>query len=197
MSLLAAPSFVPVCDAVERTLARHALTLAAIDGQCGSGKSALAAELAARYGGQVVHMDDFFLPPDLRTQERLAQPGGNADVERFIAQVMRPLCAGQIARYQRYDCATGQRLCQPEVAPHGLVIIEGAYSLHPRLRDAYHAAIGLAVSPAAQEARIRRREGDAKWPDFASKWIPLEQRYLEETGVWARCDAVVDTSELF
>lgn len=195
--MLSVPSFAPVRALMERTLAQRPFALVAIDGQCGSGKSALATELATRYDGQVVHMDDFFLPPDLRTAERLAQPGGNVDVERFLAQVMRPLVAGQKARYQRYDCATGQRLDQPQVSPRGLVIIEGAYSLHPMLRDAYQAAVGLAVAPTAQQARICLREGDEKWPDFAQRWIPLEQRYLTETGVWARCDVVIDTTELF
>ena len=49
----------------------------AIDGMAASGKSTLAARLAEELDGCVIHMDDFFLPPELRTQERLSSPGGN------------------------------------------------------------------------------------------------------------------------
>ena len=51
--------------------------LAAIDGRCGSGKSTLAGLAAHRLGCPLFHMDDFFLPPALRTPERYAAPGGN------------------------------------------------------------------------------------------------------------------------
>ncbi len=47
-----------------------------IDGMCGSGKSTLAAALGKQMVGEVIHMDDFFLPFDLRTKERLSAPGG-------------------------------------------------------------------------------------------------------------------------
>ena len=58
----------------------HALL--AIDGRCGSGKSTLAAHMAQVFGCPVFHMDDFFLPPELRTPERLAQPGENVQIGR-------------------------------------------------------------------------------------------------------------------
>ena len=48
--------------------------LAAIDGRCGSGKSTLAGLAAHRLGCPLFHMDDFFLPPALRTPERYAAP---------------------------------------------------------------------------------------------------------------------------
>ena len=57
----------------------------AIDGRCGSGKTSLAALIAALFPCNVFHMDDFFLPPALRTPERLSQPGGNVDRERMLA----------------------------------------------------------------------------------------------------------------
>ena len=58
----------------------------AIDGMAASGKSNLAARLAEELDGCVIHMDDFFLPPELRTQERLSSPGGNVHYERFEAE---------------------------------------------------------------------------------------------------------------
>ena len=60
----------------------------AIDGRAASGKTTLAAALAAETGGTVVHMDDFFLPAELRTPQRLAAPGGNVHAERFAEEVL-------------------------------------------------------------------------------------------------------------
>ena len=36
-------------------------------------------------------MDDFFLRPEQRTEERLKEVGGNVDRERFLEEVARPL----------------------------------------------------------------------------------------------------------
>ena len=57
----------------------------AIEGPCGSGKSTLANHLLEIFGDQanLIHMDDFFLPLELRTTDRLAEPGGNIDYVRF------------------------------------------------------------------------------------------------------------------
>ena len=57
--------------------------LVAIDGRCTAGKTTLAASLQAQLECNVFHMDDFFLRPEQRTPERLRQPGGNVDFERF------------------------------------------------------------------------------------------------------------------
>ena len=60
----------------------------AMDGRAAAGKTTLAEELAVTLGGAVVHMDDFFLPGELRTPERLAAPGGNVHAERFVEEVL-------------------------------------------------------------------------------------------------------------
>ncbi|MBQ7816856.1 MAG: uridine kinase, partial [Oscillospiraceae bacterium] len=55
----------------------------AIDGPCASGKSSLGNFLNDNFICNVFHMDDFFLPPEMKTAERLAEVGGNVDYERF------------------------------------------------------------------------------------------------------------------
>jgi hypothetical protein len=52
-------------------------------------------------------MDDFFLPFEQKTPERLAQPGGNADHERFAREVLGHLNRGEAFAYRRYDCGAG------------------------------------------------------------------------------------------
>lgn len=187
--------FAPVYAAADAALAARPRVIMAIDGQCGSGKSTLAARLFERYGAAVIHMDDFFLPPEQRTAERLAQPGGNVDIERFLAEVVAPLEARRAFIYRRFDCGRGVFVPAPMVPVTALTVIEGAYSLHPRLRDLYTLAVGLRISPAAQKARLIAREGAERWPMFEQKWIPLEEAYIAQTGLWARCDVVLDGGE--
>jgi len=73
----------------------------AMDGRAAAGKTTLAEELAVTLGGAVVHMDDFFLPGELRTPERLAAPGGNVHAERFVEEVLPYLRRGEAFRYRR------------------------------------------------------------------------------------------------
>ena len=85
------------------------MRIIAIDGRCAAGKTTLAARLAKELGGDVIHMDDFFLPPALRTQERRSEPGGNVHYERFLTEVIPKLASGQAFSYQRFDCSAWHR----------------------------------------------------------------------------------------
>ena len=46
----------------------HSQLRIALDGPCATGKSTLAQWLSRQLNCPVLHMDDFFLTPDLRTQ---------------------------------------------------------------------------------------------------------------------------------
>ena len=63
----------------------------ALDGRCASGKTTLAKDAAELFGASAVHMDDFYLPLALRTEERLGTPGGNVHYERFLTDVIPAL----------------------------------------------------------------------------------------------------------
>ena len=73
-------------------------------------------------------MDHFFLPPERRTPERLAEPGGNVDWERCLEEVLRPLRQGKFVSYRPYDCHQDCLLDPIEVSPLRLTLVEGAYS---------------------------------------------------------------------
>lgn len=49
----------------------------AIDGRCGSGKTTLGEALAKRLHASLIHMDDFYLRMEQRTEARFQEPGGN------------------------------------------------------------------------------------------------------------------------
>ena len=72
-----------IINRIDELLNKQEQIIITIDGCAASGKSTLAKELQPVYNAEVIHMDDFFLPFDLRTKERLDEPGGNIHYERF------------------------------------------------------------------------------------------------------------------
>lgn len=193
---MSAPVF-PGAEAVlaaARALAGgSAPALLAIDGRCGSGKSTLAAWLAGQLPCNLVHMDDFYLPPAARRPDWAEHPGANMDFARLRAQVLEPLAAGQTASYRAYACRLGA--LQPAVAlpPRPLTIVEGSYALHPDLAAPYACRVFLTCTPDCQRDRLQKREGD-RYPAFEDRWIPLEEGYLAAVHPERGCDFVLDTT---
>ena len=72
---------------IKKELERKRPLILAVDGRCASGKSTFARELSGVCLAEVIHMDDFFLRPQQRTKERLAEAGGNIDRERLLQEV--------------------------------------------------------------------------------------------------------------
>ena len=162
----------------------------AIDGMCGSGKSTVAARLQEYFNCSLFHMDDFFLQPHQRTPERLAQPGGNVDYERFGEEVLGHLGDPAGLEYRRFDCSTFTLAPAKHVPYNRLVIIEGAYSCHPYFGDVQDVKIFLESSREGQLQRILRRSGAEKLEQFKDVWIPMEERYFEALGIREKCFCV-------
>lgn len=181
--------------AIDRALNESSVLNVAIEGGSASGKTSLAALLESVYDCNVFHMDDFFLQPHQRTPERFAQPGGNVDYERFEQEVLIPLTHGEAFTYRKFDCSTMSMGESISVTPKKLNITEGAYSLHPRLRSAYHISVFLDSDPEVQRARILARNGAKMLERFVNEWIPLEHMYFESTGVRESCDIILPPPE--
>lgn len=164
----------------------------AMDGNSAAGKTTLAHSLAQQLHCDVIHMDDFFLPPALRTPQRLAEPGGNVHYERFLTEVLLPLRRGEPISYGVFDCGVMEVTHRRALTPGAVTIVEGAYSLHPSLAAYYDLKIFLRTTPDAQAERILRRNGAERQAVFLSKWIPLEQRYFDAFHIPDQCDLVLD-----
>lgn len=162
--------------------------LIALDGRCGAGKTTLADRLKEECGCNVMHMDDFFLQPQQRSEERLQEPGGNVDYERFLEEVMVPLSQGRNFSYRKYDCKKGM-LSEPVSVKTGkITIVEGSYSCHPHLWDFYDFRIFMDVEKEEQLRRIGLRGGEEAVSRFRDLWIPLEERYFAFYKLQERCD---------
>ena len=166
----------------------------AIDGNCCAGKTTMATRLGSLLDANVFHLDDYFLQPHMRSSQRLSQPGGNVDAERFLAQVLLPVSRGERATVQKYDCHADALLDPVFVSPKRVAIVEGAYSLHPLLAPYYTLKVFCRIDPALQESRILARNGEAALPVFRERWIPLENRYFEALDILSQCDLVVDAA---
>ena len=175
-------------EALEALARRKPSAIVAIDGMCASGKSTLANTLASTMDALVLHMDDFFLPPEMRTPERLSEPGGNVHRERFLTEALTPLSEGKPFSYRPYSCQTQSFASPVCVRPARLNIVEGAYSCHPELSPYYDMTACLTVDPALQAQRIRLRDGETAFSRFQNEWIPMENRYLSHFRISDRAD---------
>lgn len=182
----------PFTIRLESLLSHGIPVVLAIDGRAASGKSSLALTLAKNYSGRVVHMDGFFLPQELRTVERLSEPGGNLHYERFVAEILPGLRNEAGFIYQAFDCDRMQLGEWQNLLPAQLTIVEGAYALHPKLGAYNDLALFLTCPLETQLARVKARN-PLKFEQFLKRWIPLEETYFKVFGIQDAADFIVQT----
>lgn len=182
----------PLFVAIDQKLEAGQRVLLAIEGGAAAGKSTLAQLLNHVYDCTMVHMDDFFLRPEQRTRERLEEPGGNVDRERFLQEVLLPLSRGEAVEYRRYDCCTQSVLEPVSLRPTQLTVVEGAYSMHPDLRERYDLSVFLKIGPELQRKRIIGRNTPELQRRFFEEWIPMEGCYFDVMDVERNCDLVME-----
>ena len=164
--------------------------IVAIEGGSASGKTTLSKILQDKYSCNVFHMDDFFLRPEQRTTERLAEIGGNVDRERFQREVLEPLINNKTVRYRRFDCFTQTLSDIITVQPKKLTVIEGVYSMHPSFGRYYDFSVLMDIDCDCQKERILIRNSPQKAIRFFEEWIPLENKYFSGTDIKKRVDAI-------
>lgn len=164
--------------------------LLAIEGRAAAGKTTLAYGLEKYFDGAIIHMDDFFLPPVLRTQSRYTTPGGNIHYERFNEEVGKPLGNGQDFEYQRFNCKKMQLESWQQVPNKKVIIVEGVYATHPKIKLSYDLKFFLDISKEEQVRRLLYRNGEEGLEVFLKKWIPLEEKYFEHYRVMEACECM-------
>lgn len=186
----------PLIDKIEYLLQKKGQVIVAIDGQAASGKTTAAEYLGKYFEGNVIHMDDFFLPFSLRTEERMEQPAGNIHFERLIEQVCEPLKAGCKFEYIPFDCSTGGFKESISMEPKQVTIFEGAYCTYPG-KISYDIGVFFKCSEAVQYQRVLKRNGPEKLETFKSRFIPMENKYFAAFQVPESAELLFDTSDLF
>lgn len=167
-----------------------------IDGRCGSGKSTLAGIISEEYGAGksiIVSTDDFFLPEELRTPERLAAPGGNVHYERFNIEIEPHIYDRKAFDFRTFDCSTMAYGQSKHIDESDILIVEGTYSLRPEWQCLYDLRIFVTASRETQVSRILSRSNRAILERFTSLWIPLEEKYFNAFDIRDSANIVVCT----
>lgn len=185
-------AFIPYFGAIAAVENLERPAVIAVDGMCGSGKTTLSETLSRLFDAPVIHMDDFFLPFEMKTIARIAEPGGNVHYERFDAEVAANIKSGKAFEYGVYDCSQGSIAGVKRLEPAPLVIVEGSYCMNPHIRDIYDLKIFVETDEETQLARLTTREGEGV-KAFKDRWIPLENRYFSKLAIKEKCDIVVRT----
>ena len=166
----------------------------AIDGMTGSGKTTLAEELAKIYNSPIIHADDFFLPPELRTEERLNEPGGNIHYEKMKKEItdnLKNAKVNDVIKYKPFICKIQNYGEEKNLKLNRVNIVEGSYCLNPYFGKYYDISIFLKINEQSQIERLTKR-CPQMINNFINKWIPLENKYHEAYKVYENCDIKFD-----
>jgi len=184
----------PLYRRIDELARKKERVIVAIDGNSAAGKSYLATAIKAARSCNVFTMDDFFLRPSQRTPDRLDEPGGNIDYERFEEELIEPLRSGKQFSYRPYNCRTGNFSAPVLVDPSPLNVIEGVYSLHPRYEDVYDIKVFMHLDETEQRHRLMERNAKL-YERFIQEWIPMENKYFEHFKISEKCDYVFTKGE--
>lgn len=170
-------------ERIKALLARQKQVVVAIDGGCAAGTEELAGMIAGEFDCNLFHTSDFFLP-------EMSDEGIYLDCERLHRVILEPVRRG-IPFFFRPN---GKEPMEA-VAPKRLNVIEGTYSLHPDIRDAYDLKIVLRTDLALKQQFIKRLEPDMQIR-FAAQMMPAEARYFTFTAWEKQCDYILETAAL-
>lgn len=169
---------IPVLQAAAQCQEKE-IRVIAIDGPCASGKSTLAKRLAVVLQAGVVHMDDFFVPPALRSKERFQEAGGNVHYERFQEEVLPYINRKDGFSYRIFDCGSMDYQGRREIKTSAWRIVEGSYSCHTCFGAYADIKVYSDISPQLQKERIIKRNGAKMGKRFENEWIPMENHYFQ------------------
>ena len=184
--------FLPLFSRIDALRNSGGASVVAIEGGSASGKSTLGEILREVYDCNLFHTDDFFLRPEQRTPQRLAEIGGNIDRERFCDEVADRLLRNEKVVYRPFNCSLQALGEEISVEPKPLSIVEGVYSMHPAFSRYYDLAVFLEIDAEYQKKRILARNSPTFAKRFFEEWIPLEERYFVGTDIRARADMIIE-----
>jgi para-aminobenzoate synthetase len=160
--------------------------LIAVDGRSGSGKTTLAVELAAllRVHRTVAlfHLEDIY-------------PGWHGlagGQRRYLETVLRPLAAGQAARWTAWDWTKDDDGAARATESADVVILEGVGAAHAAARGLLDAVVWLQAPSADRRSRALSRDGSTYEP-FWDMWAAQEEAWLAGDDVAAAADIVVES----
>ena len=155
-----------------------------IDGPAGSGKTTLAARLAAALGAQVLHADDMYEGWD-----------GLSVLWTILGErILEPLSRGERAGFERWDWVASARAEHIEVPPADALVIEGV-GVAQRAARPYASLIIYVDAPWPERlARGIARDGEAMRAQW-EMWQCAEEEFLNAEGTLQAADVVIDGTQ--
>ncbi len=180
--------YISLLAEIETLIQKKKNPVIGIDGNAAAGKTTLSQCLKELYGSEVIHMDEFFLPGEMRTLARMEEIGGNIHYERFAAEVVNGIRSNTAFTYRIFSCHEMDYTGTKKISNRKMLVIEGSYSMREDFREAYDYKIFLKLPAELQKQRIIERNGMSMYEMFRDKWIPMENRYFESGKIEALCD---------
>ncbi len=184
-----------IIEKIDNLLNTRDKLIIAIDGKSTSGKTTLANKLLELYDCNVFHIDDFYLPFELRTQHRMDEIGGNIHFERLTDEVINNLSSENSFKYGVFDCSEGKITHYVKTEPKRINIIEGVYCMHPCIKNIYNLRIFLEISEDKQILRLKQRNPE-KFEQFINQWIPRENKYFNSINLSDDYDLIINTDSI-
>lgn len=170
-------------DLLARPATLGSTRLVCVDGPAGSGKTTLAASLlGALPGAEVVHCDELL-------QGWRGLPGLADTVERLL----HPLAQDRPGSWRRWDWLADGWAETHEVAPGGVLVLEGVGSWSPRIAALVGRLVWVETDPAVRLERGLARDGEQMRPQW-EQWRLDEDALFTRLGTRAHADVLVDTS---
>lgn len=180
---------------IDELLDRKDNAIIAIDGCSASFKTTFGEILAKRYDSNIIHIDDFYNKRTENTPKHLkTSVEGNISYPYLKEKVIDNLKENSFS-YRKFDCKTQTFLKEEVIYKNKLTIIEGTYSLNPKLGKYYDLSIFFDLNEDMQKERIMiRNKNNFEW--FISTWVRLEKVYFKHFNIKESSDIVINTSFL-
>lgn len=150
----------------------HKLSIIALEGRCGSGKTTIAKNLK---NVTVIELDDHF-------------DSENAPINlEYLKDLLASLEVGKTIKEKCYDCQR-KSYYYKEKTINNVVVVEGVYGYLPALRKYYNYLGYIIVNKEIQLERIKNRRN---YQDFINKWIPREEKYFESFDFVVNADILI------
>ena len=181
----------PILEKANEAREKKGPVVIALDGRAASGKTTLSELLSVVTCADVIHMDDFFVPPELRSEKRFGTPGENIHHERFSMEVLPFISDEKPFSYRIFDCSKMDYNGKREITNKAFRIVEGSYSCHPVFGKYADVTAFSDVSYEEQLRRIRSRNGERLLQMFVDRWIPSEEEYFKAFEIQKKADMTV------
>lgn len=178
---MASPSEV-LAAALARPATLGAGRLICIDGLAGSGKTTLAAAVAALAPEAVV----------IGTDEMLEGWRGLPGLGASIDALLRPLASGETGHWRRWDWIADGWAETRDVTPGPLLILEGVGSAASSYDDLVTLLVWVEADRETRLARGLARDGDDQLDHWLT-WLDDETALHERENTRARADIVIRT----